>query len=127
VGSDNAHGDELWITDGSTAGTHVVKDIRPGSLGSAPLDLIAANGNLFFIADQGDGPALWRSDGTTKGTIQVTHLNEASVVPTTPAQVANTVPPQPITWPFPLRFGARHGHRRAHAHHGAHFMLRLFA
>ena len=32
--TDSSHGDELWKTDGTTAGTVMVKDINPGSSGS---------------------------------------------------------------------------------------------
>ena len=36
---DGVHGDELWVTDGNEAGTHLVKDINPG-LGDADPELI---------------------------------------------------------------------------------------
>jgi ELWxxDGT repeat protein len=32
-------GDEMWITDGTTAGTHQIKDIYVGSSDSSPTDL----------------------------------------------------------------------------------------
>ncbi len=33
-------GPELWRTDGTPAGTKLVKDIRPGADGSAPADFL---------------------------------------------------------------------------------------
>ena len=35
VGNDGANGYELWKSDGTTAGTVMVKDIAPGSASSA--------------------------------------------------------------------------------------------
>jgi ELWxxDGT repeat protein len=73
IARDEAHGVELWKTDGTAAGTALVKDINPGftsSLGS----LTNVNGTLFFTAVAGalTHPEVWRSDGTSAGTIQLT-------------------------------------------------------
>ncbi|MCO8123765.1 dockerin type I domain-containing protein [Stieleria sp. TO1_6] len=65
-------GRELHKTDGTTAGTVMVKDIVPqGS--SNPFQLTAVGNQLFFSADDvlGDGLELWVSDGTESGTVQV--------------------------------------------------------
>jgi ELWxxDGT repeat protein len=35
------HGDELWVTDGTLAGTHMVKDINPGTNYSSPTEFTA--------------------------------------------------------------------------------------
>lgn len=66
--SDGDHGFELWRTDGTSAGTYQVDDIRPGAQGALPLWLTAYKGRVFFSADDGSGPALWSSDGTAGGT-----------------------------------------------------------
>jgi ELWxxDGT repeat protein len=67
---DGARGDALWTTDGTPAGTHVVKDIDLALPGSSDLsNLTAVNGLLFFTADDADQqPELWKSDGTAAGT-----------------------------------------------------------
>ncbi len=61
--------DELWVTDGSTAGTKMVKDINVGFRGSFPEYLTAYKDKLYFSADDGiHGNELWVSDGTDTGT-----------------------------------------------------------
>src|SRR5690606_27849174 len=69
---DGSHGDELWKTDGTVAGTVMVKDIFPGSAG-CELELFTnVNGVLFFKANDGvHGAELWKSDGTASGTVMV--------------------------------------------------------
>lgn len=69
---DGVHGDELWTSDGTEAGTTLVKDIYPGSESSTLNDIIAVNGILYFSAAEGSyGIELWRSDGTEAGTWMV--------------------------------------------------------
>jgi ELWxxDGT repeat protein len=73
--SDNEHGVELWRTDGTEAGTYMLKDIKPGSEGSYPELLTNVNGTLFFFAaDNVHGKELWKSDGTSAGTVLVKDL-----------------------------------------------------
>ncbi len=76
VASDGAEaGSELWQSDGTAAGTRLLKDICPGACASAPQSLIVSNGNLFFTADDGvHGRQLWKSDGTPEGTVMVAEI-----------------------------------------------------
>lgn len=71
--TDNSAGMELWKSDGTAAGTMLVKDIRPGTDGSAPYALTDVNGVLFFAAwsPDPDFHVLWKSDGTAAGTVKV--------------------------------------------------------
>jgi ELWxxDGT repeat protein len=72
----SALGSELWVSDGTTNGTRLVKDIRLGSAASNPRGFTVARGLLYFWADDGvNGVELWRSDGTTAGTSLVANLN----------------------------------------------------
>jgi ELWxxDGT repeat protein len=66
------HGEELWRSDGTPAGTFLVKDIQPGAIGSHPQQLTSVGGALYFVANDGaTGPELWKSDGTGAGTVLV--------------------------------------------------------
>ncbi len=70
--SDSSHGRELWISDGTPAGTQMVKDIQPGRLASTPYYMAAVDDRVFFAADDGThGIELWVSDGTPAGTTMV--------------------------------------------------------
>src|SRR5262249_20202815 len=68
---DGVHGWELWKSDGTAAGTTLVRDINPGG-SSDPVNLTSINGTLFFSAnDSTTGHELWKSDGREAGTTLV--------------------------------------------------------
>ena len=71
--SDGAAGNELWVTDGSPTGTHMVKDIRVGlNNGSNPQELTVFGDAVYFRATDSDNDSkLFRSDGTAAGTFVV--------------------------------------------------------
>jgi len=76
VADDGVNGVELWKSDGTTAGTVLIKDINPGSPSSKIQNFINVNGTLFFTADNGtNGQELWKSNGTTAGTVMVKDIN----------------------------------------------------
>jgi len=71
---DGTNGTELWRSDGTAAGTVMVKDIAPGlSESSNPSKLTAMGNTLFFMIPQTStrSLALWKSDGTEAGTVRV--------------------------------------------------------
>ena len=71
---------ELWRSDGTAAGTRLLKTIDPPRsehvLGGFLLPQLTPAGNqLFFRADDGvHGPELWKTDGTPEGTVLVKDL-----------------------------------------------------
>jgi trimeric autotransporter adhesin len=73
--TDSANGSELWRSDGTAAGTVLVKGIFP-ELNSSLTDLTNVDGTLYFVAnDDFDGKQLWKSDGTAAGTTMVKAIN----------------------------------------------------
>lgn len=73
--NDGVNGMELWKSDGTAAGTVLVKDIHPSN-GSNPQHLVNVNGVLFFMATNNvNGYELWKSDGTAAGTVMVKDIN----------------------------------------------------
>lgn len=69
--SDDTHGAELFSSDGTAAGTQIVKDMSPGMEASVPQKSIIYNGDLYFSCYNGPATGLWKSDGTTAGTTLV--------------------------------------------------------
>lgn len=70
LAADAVHGQELWVSDGSAAGTHMVKDVIGGNDASwsAVRMLGQTDGLLLFTVNSA---GLWRSDGTAEGTFKI--------------------------------------------------------
>ncbi|MCA9513333.1 MAG: hypothetical protein KC635_00165, partial [Myxococcales bacterium] len=82
--TDGVVGYELWASDGTAAGTYMVKDINPADSGY-PAYMTDFGGIAYFYADDGEhGAELWRSDGTEDGTWMVADINEGPF-PSAPA------------------------------------------
>jgi ELWxxDGT repeat protein len=81
---DGVHGAELWVTDGTEAGTFMLRDILPGRLSAfedrdswSPLIWrhVAVGSILCFAAnDSQHGLELWRTDGTQAGTFLLSDI-----------------------------------------------------
>jgi ELWxxDGT repeat protein len=79
VADDGASGKELWKSDGTEAGTVMIKDIWSGSNGSLPDNLTNVNGTLFFTAENSSvGTELWKSNGTEAGTVLIKDIHPSS-------------------------------------------------
>ncbi|MBU6277102.1 MAG: hypothetical protein KGQ61_10730, partial [Planctomycetes bacterium] len=87
IADDLTHGRELWVSDGTAAGTTLVKDVNPGPNG---VGLIAAspmfNGSVFGILNRAstdywspNPTELWKTDGTAAGTVLVKHFADSWV------------------------------------------------
>jgi ELWxxDGT repeat protein len=80
------NGRELWKSDGTAAGTILVKDITAGSdyysSSTNFRDLHDLNGTLYFIITSSKGNTekyeLWKSNGTASGTVSVKDLGPAA-------------------------------------------------
>src|SRR5262245_16256098 len=76
---DGVHGRELWKSDGTAAGTVMLKDINPNGV-SNPDSMVNVNGIVFFTAHNGtNGRELWKADGTEYGTVLVKDINPGAV------------------------------------------------
>jgi ELWxxDGT repeat protein len=75
AGDDGAAGIELWVSDGSAAGTERIADLWPGPYPSAPHQLVALGGRVLFVAEHPAwGAELFATDGTAAGTALVRDL-----------------------------------------------------
>ena len=69
AGRDTSTGYELWVTDGTKAGTHIVRDINPGpASGAGTGNMVVVGSRVLFESIQGNGTNIWVSDGTEAGT-----------------------------------------------------------
>jgi ELWxxDGT repeat protein len=72
---DGVHGEALWKSDGTEAGTVLVKAVAPDYLPFRDSVLTAVNGIVYFTArDAATGDELWKSDGTPEGTAMVADI-----------------------------------------------------
>jgi ELWxxDGT repeat protein len=76
-------GKEVWKSNGTTAGTVLLKDINSGSNDGVPWSsygfFTEVNNELFFIGDNGtNGEELWKTDGTTVGTVMVKDIRSGA-------------------------------------------------
>jgi ELWxxDGT repeat protein len=71
LATESTHGKELWVTDGSSAGTSLLVDITPG-LSSSDIQNLTPLGNtgkaIFTAVGSTSTNQLWVTDGTTPGT-----------------------------------------------------------
>ncbi len=92
-------GSELWVSDGTSVGTKLLKDLWPGAPASKPDQLQVLGKRLFFAAQgPGVGRELWVSDGTAKGTHLFKDLN--------PGASADGAPTHLVAWGARLVFSA---------------------
>jgi ELWxxDGT repeat protein len=90
--SDDAHGRELWGSDGTPGGTDMVEDVRPGEPSSFPAFLQRVDESVFFTAHDGaHGYELWRTedDGTDAHMVADIVAGAEGSVPDNITQVGN--------------------------------------
>lgn len=79
---DGVHGFEMWVTDGTAAGTQLVRDLEPGRETSW-YDLLGAQDGYELFRNEGK---LWRTDGTPAGTVALAELGRV-VSPSDPLRL----------------------------------------
>jgi ELWxxDGT repeat protein len=80
---DGVHGLELWRSDGTDAGTFLLRDICPGSCWGTVGGSAALGGALYFLAGAKGlsySSQLWKTDGTAVGTEQVLSLRVSNLI-----------------------------------------------
>ena len=76
---DGVHGVELWKTDGTAAGSVLVKDICPGACSGRPQALTRSGSRIVFFANDGEhGREPWATDGTAGGTSLIADIDPGS-------------------------------------------------
>lgn len=74
---DGVNGNQLWRSDGTDAGTSLVKSIfKQNYFYNVPG---AFNNKLYFMANDGNGDELWSSDGTDTGTVMLKNIDPAKI------------------------------------------------
>lgn len=70
AGNSAAHGNELWLSDGTPAGTRIVADLQPGPDSSGAKPLFPTGGVVYFTASfhSSNFDRLYVTDGTETGT-----------------------------------------------------------
>ncbi len=67
-GAGRTRSPELWKSDGTAAGTELVRTVCSSGCGWG-VQMVAFEGEVYFVGNDGQhGDELWRSDGTAEGT-----------------------------------------------------------
>jgi ELWxxDGT repeat protein len=87
--NDGIHGAELWMSDGTSEGTTMIKDINEGENSSRPGNFVELNDIVYFTAADYSylnrntqlsetfyNTELFRTDGTEEGTYLVKDINQ---------------------------------------------------
>ena len=74
VATTEATGQELFATDGTAHGTHLLKDIFPGTKSPNLSHFITTGSAIYFYATDDKGFAVWKTDGTSAGTQRASEL-----------------------------------------------------
>jgi ELWxxDGT repeat protein len=69
--TDVEHGRELWVSDGTDAGTKLAVDLIDGPSSSSPRGFVVVSDRLYFVAADDAGLSLYESDATKAGTRRI--------------------------------------------------------
>jgi ELWxxDGT repeat protein len=65
---DGVTGLEPWVTDGTAAGTLLLRDVEPEKSRAEVYEMLGFQGGVYLTVNDTQGTKLWRSDGTAAGT-----------------------------------------------------------
>ncbi|WP_442506616.1 ELWxxDGT repeat protein [Novipirellula sp. SH528] len=92
--TDPVHGSELWVTDGTTAGSRLAVDIMAGTASGSPTNLLADNGRLYLTADTLD----YGVTTSQLGGGELFYVNQSPrITPLTTVGTVNTMSSIPLT------------------------------
>ncbi|REE00177.1 putative secreted protein (Por secretion system target) [Marinoscillum furvescens DSM 4134] len=72
---DSGDGNELWVSDGTSAGTFMLMDINTGTGGSNINAMTPIDGGAIFFATDGTEEGVYYTDGTEEGTKLISDLS----------------------------------------------------
>lgn len=79
AGTDSSGNTNLWVTDGTAAGTSEIKAVSNGVGGLNPSAFTVLGSEVLFRGDDSSGnPNLWVTDGTVAGTSELSPISGAS-------------------------------------------------
>src|SRR5262249_8193336 len=68
--SNSPFGTDLWLSDGTTEGTPLLRRLSTAGAGSLAGNFVPADGLVYFRAtDDQHGLCIWSTDGTSEGTV----------------------------------------------------------
>ncbi len=86
IGSDATRKQQIWITDGTAAGTRQIAAINPSGFVWVFNLMTSLPGQVVFIGpNPSGGSAVWKTDGTEAGTVLVKSLSELGVASGSPS------------------------------------------
>jgi ELWxxDGT repeat protein len=92
---DGIHGMELWVSNGTEAGTKLLKDIIPGEGSGFPRSITMVHADIIYFAAEtpAHGRELWKTNGTSAGTMMVKDIfpGSTSSDPQSLASMNNTI------------------------------------
>ncbi|MCZ8197404.1 MAG: T9SS type A sorting domain-containing protein [Flavobacterium sp.] len=89
---DSVNGKEIWKTNGTTAGTTMIKDVKSGTGSSQASGFCKIQSSILFIAQSvGFESKLWKTDGTIEGTEQIPVAEPFYIVNQDMAKLGNKV------------------------------------
>ena len=74
AGQSGSPSSALYKSDGTAAGTQLVKDKATGSNSFSPEALTPVGGTVYFFASDDDDRELWKTDGTAANTVRVKNI-----------------------------------------------------